>query len=199
MHKVRDLHNEIKDCQACRLCESRTNVVPGEGPSVTSVMMIGEAPGREENSQGRPFVGRSGKLLTQLMKDAGIPRHRVFITNLVKCRPISNRDPLGDEVDECRKILKKQIKIIKPRLIVLVGAVPTKWIIGEGPITRVRGKPFVRKDKVYYFPVFHPAYALRNHTARQQLLKDLRKAVRLERELAFKRGQDILPQRGLHV
>lgn len=181
MSKLENIIASISKCQKCRLHKTRTNTVPGEGPDTASVMFIGEAPGEQEDLTGQPFIGRSGKLLAQLMKEAGLPRQRVFITNTVKCRPPNNRNPISDEVDECRPYLFGQISTVKPTVIVLVGNIPTKWVLGRGPISQVRGRP-IEKDGKVYLPVFHPAYALRNPKAREILAKDLMKVNALVRQ-----------------
>ena len=118
MTELEKLYEEIRNCHKCRLAESRTNAVPGEGPEDAQIMFIGEAPGFHEDRQGRPFVGAAGRFLDQLLESIGIKREEVYICNVIKCRPPGNRDPLADEIKACAPYLDRQIEIIKPRLIV---------------------------------------------------------------------------------
>lgn len=149
------------ECRRCSLCEGRSNVVFGEGDPRSKLMFIGEGPGADEDATGRPFVGKAGQLLTQILNAAGIDRREVYIANVVKCRPPENRDPSPDEMAACAIFLQSQIMLIDPSLIVLLGRIPTGWLLktNEG-ITKVRGKWFDwRGMKV--MPMFHPSYLLR--------------------------------------
>ncbi len=150
-------------CQLCRLKDSRTRVVFGEGSPKAELMFIGEAPGEVEDDQGRPFVGPAGQKLTEILASVGIKREEVFITNTVKCKPPSNRTPLKDEMAACFPYLEAQIKHIKPKIIITLGNVPTQLLLGtsEG-INNLRGKFFRWKDNIEIFPMFHPSYLLRN-------------------------------------
>ena len=152
------LENKIKKCAACPLAKTRINAVPGEGPSKAKIMIIGEAPGRNEDEQGRPFVGLAGKILNKLLEKNNINRKDVFITNVVKCRPPQNRVPTEAEAKICIKLfLGKQIKAINPKLIILLG----KTAVGnflEFPFKDVRGK-FIKSGKYIFFPVYHPSAA----------------------------------------
>ena len=156
------LEAEVKACTECGLCQGRTNAVPGEGDLDAVVMFIGEGPGQDEDLQGRPFVGRSGQLLTQMLQEAGIDRASVYITNVVKCRPPGNRDPLPGEIEACRGFLERQIALINPRIIVTLGRFSMqRWLPGER-ITRIQGKARNIGRGRCVIPLFHPAAVLRN-------------------------------------
>lgn len=156
------LREEIGDCKRCKLSKERKNIVFGEGSPEASLMFIGEAPGSEEDIQGRPFVGEAGQLLTRLILKMGFKREEVYIANIVKCRPPSNRDPEEDEIEACFPFLIKQIKIISPSIIVSLGRV-SAWTLLKTKIsiTKLRGR-FYEYDGIPLMPTFHPAYLLRN-------------------------------------
>ncbi len=159
---LRRLREEIGECTRCRLHEKRTKLVFGEGSPEAELMFIGEAPGEEEDLQGRPFVGRAGELLTRLILKMGLQREDVYIANTVKCRPPENRRPREDEIQTCLTFLKRQIEIISPRVIMTLGDVATKTILQTRlGITKVRGKVFRYMD-IPVVPTFHPSYLLRN-------------------------------------
>ena len=169
----------IKVCPRCRLSQSRRNAVPGEGSPQAALMFVGEAPGAAEDSQGRPFVGASGKFLTHMLGEIGIKREDVFITNIVKCRPPENREPKQDEIDACSDYLLGQIATIQPKVIATLGKHSSQALIDpELKISAVHGQPFF-KDGIYYVPLFHPAYALYNQSQREVLLEDMRKLGKL--------------------
>lgn len=149
-------------CSACALSKTRHSVVFGEGDENTRLMFIGEGPGADEDEQGRPFVGRAGQLLTQILSAADIDRDAVYITNIVKCRPPNNRVPLPEEMSACDTFLQTQILLIKPAILVLLGSTPTKWILKttEG-ITKLRGRWFNWRG-IAVMPMFHPSYLLRH-------------------------------------
>jgi len=172
---LRSLRDEIGDCKRCALSQERMNIVFGEGSPDARIMFIGEAPGREEDIQARPFVGDAGKLLTKLIEKmgekTGFKRKDVYIANIVKCRPPMNRDPHDDEMRTCSPFLVRQIEIIAPEVIVSLGRISAFSLSGRtGPltsfsITRERGKFFdykVGKRSIPVMPTFHPAYLLRN-------------------------------------
>jgi len=165
LHKeegLKRLRAEIGDCRRCRLSEGRTNLVFGEGNPNAWLMFVGEAPGEQEDRQGRPFVGRAGELLTRLIEKMGFSREEVYIANTVKCRPPGNRNPMEDEIKTCMSFLEKQIGIIEPAVIMTLGSVATKALLGDiGSISRVRGKTF-RYKGIPVVPTFHPSYLLRN-------------------------------------
>lgn len=173
------LAEKIKKCRLCRLCKLAKNAVPGEGNFQAEIMFIGEAPGRLEDDQGRPFVGAAGKLLNKLLEEAGLQREDVFITSIIKHRPPENRDPLPDEIEACAPYLEEQIKIVQPKLIVTLGRhAMNKFLPGER-ISQVHGK--IKRLKVLFskkliiFPMYHPASALYNPGLRTTLLKDINK------------------------
>jgi DNA polymerase len=157
------LRNDIGDCTRCRLSKERTNIVFGEGNPDARLMFIGEAPGREEDIQGRPFVGDAGRLLTRLIEKMGFKREDVYIANIVKCRPPLNRDPEKDEIEICRVFVEKQIEIIKPEVIISLGRISAQTLIGNDRLkmTSIRGNFFEYKG-IPLMPTFHPAYLLRN-------------------------------------
>ncbi len=173
---------EIKRCKKCILHQHRKNAVPGEGNPYAQIMFIGEAPGYHEDIQGRPFVGAAGKLLTTLIESLGLSRSDVFITNVVKCRPPNNRDPIQEEIQACSPYLLRQIKIIKPKIIVTLGRHSTITILKEigvkvQGITSVRGKVFDTEAfgfKVKIIPTYHPAAALYNPKLKDVLEEDFR-------------------------
>ncbi len=162
-----ELQKKVKVCKKCQLCKSRIQAVFGEGPVNTKLVFIGEAPGAEEDAQGRPFVGRAGQLLTKILESVGIKRQEVFITNVVKCRPPNNRVPTIEEMKACDEYLQAQIALINPGIIVCLGSTPTRWIlkINDG-ITKIRGRWFDWKG-IKVMPMFHPSYLLRNPTKKR--------------------------------
>ncbi len=157
------LRDEVLVCRKCGLAEGRTNAVPGEGSARAELMFIGEGPGRDEDSQGRPFVGRAGQLLTKIIEAMGFSRSRVYIANIVKCRPPDNRVPRGDEVEACRPHILRQIAIIKPKIIVTLGKTAIDAFIPglTGGMTSIRGQ-FREWNGIRLMPTFHPAYLIRN-------------------------------------
>lgn len=165
MSKLVEVERLALGCTLCPLASGRTQVVFGEGDPAAGLMIVGEGPGREEDLQGRPFVGRSGQLLDRLlMEEAGLARDQVYIANVVKCRPPNNRDPLPDEIAACRPYLEQQVAIIDPAVVITLGNFASKTLLGttEG-ITRLRGRtyPFPGASGPVIVPTFHPAAALR--------------------------------------
>lgn len=158
---LEEVAGRVKECRKCPLFRNRTQAVPGEGLEDARVLFIGEAPGREEDLSGKPFVGRAGKLLTKLLEDAGLKRNRVFITSVIKCRPPGNRLPKRDETNACYPYLNEQIRILKPDIIVLLGNTAIKTVVGLNGITKLHGKVII-KEKENYLPMFHPAAGVRN-------------------------------------
>ena len=170
-----------KNCTLCPLStQGRTTVVFGEGNPNANLMLIGEGPGKEEDKQGRPFVGRSGKFLTKILTSLGISRKEIYIANIVKCRPPKNRAPLLSELSICKKILlEKQIKIIQPKIICSLGAYATNALLNQKiAITKIRGTTQLYQG-VQFLPTFHPAYVLRNTKELQKLTLDLETAFNL--------------------
>jgi uracil-DNA glycosylase family 4 len=160
--ELRDLEEKILHCRLCPLAAGRKNAVPGEGSFQASLMFVGEAPGADEDAQGRPFVGRAGQLLTRIIKAMKFKRGEVFITNVVKCRPPQNRTPLREEVETCRDYLLRQIDAISPGVIVSLGKVATDFFVSSGAgMSALRGS-FHRYGRILVMPTFHPSYVLRN-------------------------------------
>ncbi len=171
---------EVRACKKCALHRSRIRSVPGEGPADAEIVLVGEAPGREEDEQGRPFVGRAGRLLNQLLSEAGLKREDLFITNVVKSRPPGNRRPTKNEVKACLPYLWLQLEIIKPKVVGLLGGLATEVILGEKKLTLVRGRVFEKKYK--FVPTYHPAAVLRNPNLKSVLLEDLKRLKNLSDE-----------------
>ena len=189
--ELKVVENEIKKCVKCRLYLSRTNPVPGEGDVNSTIMFIGEAPGKNEDIQGRPFVGAAGKILTELINSMGLDRKDVYITNVVKCRPPGNRDPRPDEIKICSTYLDRQIKIIRPKIIVTLGRHSTRYIFSKigrniDSISKVRGRTFkiklFNKINIILIPTYHPAAALYNPVIKNILLKDFSKIKSIYRD-----------------
>ena len=174
MSELEELHQRIASCPDCDLCRTRTHAVPGEGPPNAEVLFVGEAPGFYEDQQARPFVGPAGRFLDELIASIGLRRDQVFITNVVKCRPPNNRDPLPGEIDACRKHLQRQIELIQPRVIVSLGRYSLAWFSPRDAISKVHGQAKVR-DGVYFIPMYHPAAALHAGNMRKVIEEDFRK------------------------
>lgn len=171
---LKRVHDLVMVCPKCALSKSRTKAVPGEGPENARVMFIGEGPGWYEDQQGRPFVGPAGQLLDQLLKLINLPRTEVFITNVVKCRPPSNRDPRPEEIEACAPYLEKQIELIAPRVIATLGRHSMAGFFPGRSISQAHGATR-RGDGVIYFALYHPAAALRQEKLRQVLQQDFLK------------------------
>ena len=174
---MNNLDVKILSCTLCELCETRTNAVPGSGNIVNpEVVFIGEGPGRNEDLQGKPFVGRGGKLLDELLQGAGLKREHVYITNIVKCRPPRNRKPKPDEVSTCTShYLEKQLEILKPKLICTLGATALQYFTGEKEMGSNHGKLFRTKSQIQLLSTYHPAAVFRNRKLRKSLDEDLKK------------------------
>jgi uracil-DNA glycosylase family 4 len=176
---LEELRAQILNCRLCRLCEKATNAVPGVGNPNADVMFIGEAPGKQEDLQGEPFVGAAGKFLTQMLEGIGYKREDVFITNIVKHRPPDNRDPLEDEVESCFPYLDAQIRAIKPLLIVTLGRHAMHRFMPDLKISQVHGQAkrvkSIFSEKQVIFPLYHPASALYNPSLRKTLMYDMKK------------------------
>ncbi|MCX8206875.1 MAG: uracil-DNA glycosylase [Methanothrix sp.] len=166
-----ELACEIMRCERCGLSQTRRNAVPGEGPEDARIMMIGEAPGGAEDLAGRPFVGRAGAILNRALLLAGLSRDEIFITNIVKCRPPGNRRPSRDEIRACMPYLRRQIEIIRPSAICLLGNVPAKAVLGVQGVTALRGRIFGD----LYLITFHPAAVMRNMDRMELFVSDLAK------------------------
>ncbi|HEU4606278.1 MAG TPA: uracil-DNA glycosylase [Nitrososphaera sp.] len=176
---------EVRGCPLCKLARTRKNAVPGEGQLAARIMFVGEAPGRSEDEKGRPFVGAAGRILNDLLQKAGIERSQVFITNVVKCRPPNNRVPEEDEAAACRPYLDRQIALIKPKVICILGRTAYASLLGGSSITTNRGK-IVEKAGQKYFLTFHPAAAIYNKSLIAALEADLKK---LAKEIKKEEGK----------
>jgi len=168
------LYEEIRRCTKCPLYETRKNAVPGEGPIDAEVMLVGEAPGAKEDETGRPFVGRSGQLLAEMLEAINLPREEVYITSVLKSRPPNNRQPRKNEINACLPYLHRQIELINPRFIVLLGGVAVSSLIGHRKLSDYHGS-FHKIDDGTFFITYHPAAALRFPEYKQSLRQDLRK------------------------
>lgn len=181
--ELESIAREIYECKKCRLWSNRRKPVPGDGNPRAEVMLIGEAPGYREDVEGKPFVGAAGKLLDQLLKISKLNRSEVFITNVVKCRPPNNRDPLEDEINSCSSYLDRQIIAIKPKLIVCLGRHASSYVLRRGGIdvflnmASLRGKTFIVNYeglKILVIPTYHPAAALYNPKVKAFLIEDFK-------------------------
>ena len=175
-NKIRRIHAAIRNCRKCRLSLSRKHAVPGEGPVPAKIMFVGEAPGKEEDLQGLPFVGRSGKFLNLILELVKLPRNELFITSSVKCRPPENRTPRDDELKICKaNWLDRQISLVNPGIIVLLGKVALKQVLSKKDnLLRLHGKIY-RYDSRNYFVTFHPSAAMRFSKIKKQFITDLKK------------------------
>lgn len=173
--EINELEKSIINCNKCKLCQKRQNIVFGEGNINAKIMFIGEGPGGDEDKEGRPFVGKAGQLMNKAFDIVGINREEVYIANIVKCRPPQNRDPEQDEIEECINYLRNQVIIIKPKIIVLLGRISLQSILGkEYKITTSRGM-WIEKKGILYMPTWHPAALLRDETKKIDFVKDLMK------------------------
>ena len=171
------LEDEAKQCKKCKLCQNRNNVVFGTGNKQSDLMFIGEGPGADEDIQGIPFVGKAGKLMNMAFEAIGLNIDEVYIANIVKCRPPSNRNPQDDEANACLNYLRNQVILVKPKIIVLLGSVALKNILGkEYGITASRGK-WIEKRGIWYMPTWHPAALLRDETKKIDFINDLQQVM----------------------
>ena len=168
-----ELEKSINNCQKCKLCKTRQNIVFGTGNKNADIMFIGEGPGADEDRLGEPFVGRAGKLMDLAFEIVEIKREDVYIANIVKCRPPQNRNPEDDEAKACMDYLRNQVILVKPEIIVLLGSVALKNILGkEYGITQARGK-WIEKKGILYMPTWHPAALLRDENKKADFINDL--------------------------
>lgn len=179
VQSLQGLRAAIGDCQRCKLCSGRTNLVFGVGNPNADLMFVGEGPGRDEDLQGEPFVGRAGQLLTDIItKGMGLKREDVYIANVVKCRPPENRNPEPDEVASCEPFLKKQIELIRPKIIVGLGKFAVQTLLqSKVPITKLRGN-WHSYHGIKLMPTFHPAYLLRNPADKKLVWEDIKKVIK---------------------
>ena len=180
--KLQSIKQNVIECVKCDLCKTRTNSVPGKGNFKSSVIFVGEAPGRNEDKTGEPFIGVAGKKLSAALESAGVSREDVYITNIVKCRPPKNRIPTSTERETCQDYLKQEISIIKPKIICILGNTAFNSLLGGSEITKFRGK-IVLKDNQLYFLTVHPAATIYNQELIKVLNKDILKLFDLITEL----------------
>ncbi|MCL2615563.1 MAG: uracil-DNA glycosylase [Dehalococcoidia bacterium] len=182
MSALDELYQTICNCHKCEISKLRTKAVPGEGTEKAEIMFIGEAPGWHEDQQGRPFVGSAGQFLTQLIRSIGLEREQVYITNVIKTRPPENRDPLPQEIANCKPYLERQIDIIKPKMIVTLGRYSMGMFMPGKSISQIHGTA-VKKDGILYFAMYHPAAALHQGSLRSVIQSDMLKIPALLDEL----------------
>ena len=169
-----ELEESIKNCNKCKLCHGRRNIVFGTGNKNADIMFIGEGPGADEDIQGEPFVGKAGQLMNKAFDALEIERENVYIANIVKCRPPQNRNPEKDEANACINYLRNQVMLVKPKIIVLLGSVALKNILGDKySITTARGN-WIENKGIYYMPTFHPAALLRDDSKKIYFWRDLK-------------------------
>lgn len=175
-----ELETRVASCTKCPLHESRTRTVFGVGSRSADWMIVGEAPGAEEDRQGEPFVGPAGQLLDEMLRAIGLDRGSVFIANILKCRPPGNRDPSAGEADACRSYLDRQIELLEPRVILAVGRIAAQRLLGQDdPVGRLRGQVYEHGErKIPLVVTYHPAYLLRSPSKKREAWKDLRLARR---------------------
>lgn len=189
-----ELRDTALGCTACRLAETRTNVVFGVGDPEARLMLVGEAPGKNEDLQGEPFVGKAGQLLDELMGGIGIDRSEAYIANVLKCRPPGNRDPQQDEIDACKGYLREQIRMIDPEVVVTLGNFATKLLVPtDVGITRMRGQRIDWWLGATLIPTFHPAAALRG---RPDVKEQMRQDFALVREALDEKPPQFEPEQG---
>jgi len=178
------LRAQVAECRACSLHKTRTQTVFGVGDVYAKIMVIGEAPGEDEDQQGEPFVGRAGQLLNEMLFAIGLRREQVFIANILKCRPPNNRDPLPEEAAQCKPFLLRQVEWVQPRVILAVGRIASQNLLqSDEPIDQIRGKQHAfGARKTPLVVTYHPAYLLRSPLEKRKAWDDLRLAMRLLRE-----------------
>ncbi len=195
MSALSELYQEIALCTDCELARTRTRVVPGEGPEDADILFVGEAPGWHEDQQGRPFVGPAGHFLDELLQSIDLRRDQVYIANVIKCRPPTNRDPLPSEMLACRKWLDRQIELIQPRMIVTLGRYSLAQFSPGVTIGKAHGTAR-RKDGILHFAMYHPAAALHQQSLRKTIQEDMLKIPLLltQAEQVEEAGEEDKPQ-----
>ena len=178
MHKLEIIAKDVRECQKCKLCKTRINAVPGKGRFDAEVVFVGEAPGRNEDNHGEPFVGAAGKRLDMILEDTGINRDDVYITNIVKCRPPNNRVPSKKEENACNDFINQEIEIINPKIICVMGNTAYGTLLGGKEITKNHGK-IVKKEGRDFFVTFHPAATIYNQKLVDELKNDFKKLAQL--------------------
>ena len=184
--KLKKIKEQVTECTNCELSQTRTNSVPGKGNFKSDVIFVGEAPGKNEDIKGEPFIGIAGKKLSSALENAGISREQVYITNIVKCRPPKNRVPTIIERDTCKNYLEKEIQIIKPEIICILGNTAFKSLLDGKEIIKFRGK-IVKKNDQLYFLTIHPAATIYNLKLISVLKKDMKKLFKLIEEIKNKK------------
>ncbi len=174
MSALTELYKEIALCQQCEIAKYRTKVVPGEGAEDADILFVGEAPGWHEDQQGRPFVGPAGQYLDKLLASINLKREQVYIANVIKCRPVGNRDPLPVEIHNCRKWLERQIELIRPKMIVTLGRYSMAMFFSGKSISKIHGTA-QKQDNIIYYAMYHPAAALHQQSLRQAIETDMLK------------------------
>jgi len=172
--ELESLVAEVSRCTRCLLHRGRTKAVPGAGPENADIMFVGEAPGFHEDQQGLPFVGAAGSFLDELLESIDLKRDQVYITNVIKCRPPGNRDPLPEEVEACKSYLDRQIELIQPKLVVTLGRFSMARAFPKARISRIHGQP-LKISGVIYYPMYHPAAALHQPSLRPIVEDDMRR------------------------
>ncbi len=188
MSELTDMYAQIHTCPKCDLSQSRTNAVPGEGPENAEIMFIGEAPGFHEDRQGRPFVGAAGQYLDELLGVIGLDRAKVYITNVVKCRPPGNRDPLPHEMDACRPYLDRQIELIHPKVIITISRFAMMRWFPDKKISEIHGRP-KRFGDLVVVPMYHPAAALHQPSLKKVLEEDFKRVPQILQEIGKLRDE----------
>ena len=174
MSELKQLYAEIARCQKCEIARLRTHTVPGEGAENAEVLFIGEAPGFHEDQQGRPFIGAAGQFLDKLLASINLDRNKVYIANVIKCRPPGNRDPLPEEISNCRPYLDRQIALINPKMIVTLGRFSMAMFFPGKTISKIHGTSQT-ENGVVHFAMYHPAAALHQQALRKELEADIKK------------------------
>lgn len=173
--EIKNIEENINNCTKCRLYKNRKNAVPGEGNYNAKIMFIGEAPGKTEDQTGRPFVGRAGKILDNLLEKNNIDRKKVFITSVIKCRPPNNRKPKSDELNTCINLwMNTQIDIIKPDIIIILGGVALKSLLDKNQIKIYHGKILTQNNQKFFI-TYHPAAGIRFPVIKKRLINDFKK------------------------
>ena len=184
--EIQKIKLQVTKCTKCELSETRNNSVPGKGNYKADVIFVGEAPGKNEDMNGEPFIGIAGKKLTMALESAGVTREEVYITNIVKCRPPKNRVPTTDERNTCQNYLEKEIEIIKPKIICILGNTAFNSLLNGKEIIKFRGK-IVRKNNQMYFLTIHPAATIYNQKLINVLKKDMKKLFKVIEEIKDKK------------
>jgi uracil-DNA glycosylase len=175
---LEDIRAELENCRRCALCQERKNIVFGVGHPQARLVLVGEAPGREEDEKGEPFVGEAGRLLDRILLAMGMRRDEVYICNVEKCRPPGNRDPLPEEIAACEPYLKRQLAVIRPHIIVTLGRFAAQTLLqDESPISRLRGN-WREYEGIPLMPTYHPAFLLRNPICKREVWEDMKQVLR---------------------